>query len=132
MDLGEYFRFFLALGFVLLLIAGLAALVRRSGFGERLAATPSSSGRRRLSLVEVRPLDAKHKLVLLRRDDREHLVLLGATSDLLIESDSPAAPEPAAEAGHPAPTPEQPGPERPAAADNLMTRLAGKLRRPAW
>jgi len=126
MDLGEYFRFFLALAFVLVLIAGLAALLRRSGFGERLAATPSSAGQRRLSLVEVRPLDAKHKLVLLRRDDREHLVLLGAASDLLIESDIPAPPAQTTAAG--AQT------DARAAADasgpeTLVTRLAGKLRR---
>ena len=92
MDLGEYFRFFLALGFVLLLIAGLAALVRRSGFGSRLALSPAAGTERRLALVEVRPLDAKRKLVLLRRDDREHLVLLGIGGDLLIESDIPAPP----------------------------------------
>ena len=129
MDLGEYFRFFLALAFVLVLIAGLAALLRRSGFGERLAATPSSAGVRRLSLVEVRPLDAKHKLVLVRRDDREHLVLLGATSDLLIEGDIPAPPPPAP-AAQPA---EGPAPAAPGAGgrpDNLVARLAGKLRRP--
>lgn len=99
MDLGEYFRFFLALGFVLLLIAGLAALVRRSGFGSRLALSPAAGSERRLALVEVRPLDAKRKLVLLRRDDREHLVLLGIGGDLLIESDIPAPPaKPAAAA----------------------------------
>lgn len=124
MELGEYFRFFLALGFVLVLIAGLAALVRRSGFGERLAATPSSAGPRRLSLIEVRPLDAKHKLVLLRRDDREHLVLLGATSDLLIESDIPAPPERPAESGGPTPA----GPGRPGGGNGLVNRLADKLR----
>lgn len=92
MDLGEYFRFFLALGFVLLLIAGLAALVRRSGFGSRIALSPGAGSTRRLALVEVRPLDAKRKLVLLRRDDREHLLLLGIGGDLLIESDIPAPP----------------------------------------
>lgn len=98
MDLAEYLRFFIALGFVLVLIAGLAALVRRSGFGERLTTAPSAGGKPRLSLIEVRPLDAKRKLVLLRRDDREHLVLLGATGDLLIESGiaAPAAPADAA------------------------------------
>lgn len=97
MDLAEYLRFFLALGFVLVLIAILAALVRRSGLGDRLAVAKTTAGRR-LDLIEVRPLDAKRKLVLLRRDDREHLVLLGSGSDLLIESDIPAAPRPAAEA----------------------------------
>ncbi len=123
MDLGEYFRFFLALAFVLVLIAGLAALLRRSGFGERLAATPSSAGQRRLSLVEVRPLDAKHKLVLLRRDDREHLVLLGAASDLLIESDIPASPAQPAAAEAQTATSDATGP------GTLVTRLAGKLQR---
>ena len=109
MDLGEYFRFFLALGFVLVLIAGLAALVRRSGLGNRLSMAPSGSGERRLALVEVRPLDAKRKLVLLRRDDREHLVLLGAGNDLLIESGIPAPPaRPAAAAAAPAGAAEAP------------------------
>ncbi len=131
MDLGEYFRFFLALGFVLVLIAGLAALVRRSGFGERLAATPSSTGERRLSLVEVRPLDAKRKLVLVRRDDREHLVLLGATSDLLIETDIPAPPAKAAKTapGSAAPGSTAPGSTaRGAGPQNVVTRLASKLK----
>ena len=95
MDLAEYFRFFLALGFVLVLIAILAALVRRSGLGDRLTVA-RTVGERRLDLIEVRPLDAKRKLVLLRRDDREHLVLLGHSSDLLIESDIPVDPARAA------------------------------------
>jgi flagellar protein FliO/FliZ len=122
MDLGEYFRFLLALGFVLVLIAGLAALVRRSGFGNRLALTPSG-GERRLALVEVRPLDAKHKLVLLRRDDREHLVLLGTGGDLLIESGIPAAPAKPAAAAPAAPAATTPAP------DHLVGRLLAKLGR---
>jgi flagellar protein FliO/FliZ len=123
MDLGEYFRFFLALAFVLLLIAGLAALVRRSGLGGRLAAAPGSGGERRLALIEVRPLDAKRKLVLLRRDDREHLVLLGATTDLLIESNIPAPPDKPATAVRSTPASASGGPE------NLIARVVGKLRR---
>jgi flagellar protein FliO/FliZ len=126
MDLGEYFRFFLALGFVLVLIAGLAALVRRSGFGDRLAMTPTSAGERRLTLVEVRPLDAKHKLVLLRRDDREHLVLLGAAGDLLIESGIAAPPGRPADAAQP-----KPGTAGSGGAGTLVARLAGKLRGPS-
>ncbi|MGF1631452.1 MAG: hypothetical protein ACFCUT_18410 [Kiloniellaceae bacterium] len=122
MELDEYFRFILALGFVLVLIAGLAALVRRSGFGGRLAISPSSSGERRLALVEVRPLDAKRKLVLLRRDDREHLVLLGAGSDLLIESDIPAPPRKPAAEPHPAPA------GAAASPDGVLGRVMIKLR----
>ena len=120
MDLGEYFRFFLALGVVLLMIAGLAALVRRSGLGGRLAMAPAH-GERRLAVVEVRPLDAKRKLVLLRRDDREHLVLLGVAGDLLIESDIPAPPaQPAA------PAPATPAGTA-AAPQNLLGRVIARF-----
>jgi flagellar protein FliO/FliZ len=31
-------------------------------------------------------VDAKRRLVLVRRDDREHLLLLGATQDVVVES----------------------------------------------
>ncbi|HIP79987.1 MAG TPA: hypothetical protein EYH07_16190 [Kiloniellaceae bacterium] len=122
MDLAEYVRFFLALGFVLVLIAGLAALVRRSGLGERLAVT-KSNGPRRLDLVEVRPIDAKRKLVLIRRDDREHLVLLGHGSDLLIESAIPARPAgESAIAGQPA------APDSETVDTGPLARAAAKLR----
>jgi len=122
MDFAEYLRFFVALGFVLVLIAGLAALVRRSGFGGRLTVAPNAGSERRLALVEVRPLDAKRKLVLLRRDDREHLVLLGASGDLLIESGIPARENKPADAA--------PAPRGTATApDNLVSRMIAKLRR---
>jgi flagellar protein FliO/FliZ len=42
--------------------------------------------RRRLSIVEVLPIDGKRRLVLLRRDDVEHLVLIGTHDDLVVES----------------------------------------------
>lgn len=83
MDLDTYFRFVLALVFVLGLIGALAWAARRFGLAGRLAATTGKS--RRVKIVEVTPLDARHRLVLLRRDDVEHLVLLGAGADLLIE-----------------------------------------------
>ncbi|MBL6946499.1 MAG: flagellar biosynthetic protein FliO [Rhodospirillales bacterium] len=93
MDLGygEYFQFLFALIFVLALIAVLAAVARRYGLGYR---TPSRGKKeRRLSLVEVIPIDAKRRLALFRRDSVEHLVLLGAGSDLLVERGIPAPPE---------------------------------------
>jgi len=77
--------------FVLALIAVLAALARRYGLGYR---TPSrGKAERRLSLVEVIPVDAKRRLALFRRDSVEYLVLMGATSDLLLEGAIPAPPE---------------------------------------
>ena len=83
MDLETYFKFVLALIFVLGLIAALAWTARRFGLGGKLA---PNTGRRRLSVSEVMPLDARRKLVLLRRDGTEHLVLLGPGPDLLLES----------------------------------------------
>ena len=89
MDL-DYVRFLLALIFVIGLIGLLALLARRLGFGAvRLSPAFRSKGRddrRRLAVVEVANVDARRRLVLVRRDNTEHLVLLGVNRDLLIES----------------------------------------------
>lgn len=89
MDL-EYVRFLLALLVVLGLIGLLAVVLRRFGFGG-VRISPAFRGKggrpeRRLAVVEVAAVDARRRLVLVRRDDTEHLILLGATTDLLIES----------------------------------------------
>ncbi len=78
----SYWRFVLALAFVLALIALAAWLARRLGLGGRIYA---SGGKRRLTILEVLPLDAKRRLVLLKRDETEHLLLLGQNGDLVIE-----------------------------------------------
>jgi flagellar protein FliO/FliZ len=44
-------------------------------------------------VVEVKTLDSRRKLVLLRRDGYEHLVLLGPSQDLLVEGGIPAPKE---------------------------------------
>lgn len=91
MDLGLYMQFVLALVFVLALIGVLAVMARRFGFGY---ATPAKGGRRRrLSVSEIVPLDAKRKLVLLRRDSIEHLVILGPTSETVVETAIAVPPE---------------------------------------
>lgn len=82
MGFDTYWRFVLALVFVVLLITACAWIARRLGLGGRLAAT---RGSRRLAIVEVLPLDAKRRLVLLRRDGVEHLLLLGLNGDVVIE-----------------------------------------------
>ena len=84
MDTGEYFKFLLALIFVLGLIGALALLVRRYGFG--VAAMRKSDGERRLQVVEVTALDARRRLVLVRRDATEHLIMLGVNGETVIES----------------------------------------------
>ena len=42
---------------------------------------------RRLQIVEIAAIDSRRRVVLLRRDETEHLVLLGSGNDLVIESD---------------------------------------------
>lgn len=85
MDLSEYFRFALALVFVLALIGLLAAVARRAGFGFP-ASSIKPSGARRLSIVEVTPLDGRRRLVLIRRDNVEHLLMLSPNSEHVIET----------------------------------------------
>ena len=41
---------------------------------------------RRLGIVETAPVDARRKLILIRRDDVEHLIMTGGPVDMLIET----------------------------------------------
>ena len=94
MDFTNYLRFVAALVFVLALIALAAWLARRFGFGNR--ASPVRRGDRRLRVVETLPVDAKHRAVLIRRDDVEHLLVFGPNSEILVEDG--ITPPPAADA----------------------------------
>lgn len=85
----SYLKFVLALVVVLGLIALLTFAARRLGFART---TSVRSNRRRLAITEVMAIDARRRLVLLRRDNVEHLVLLGPTQDLLIETVAPTPP----------------------------------------
>ncbi len=79
----DYLRFFSALIFVLSLIGALAWVVRRFGLAGRLGVSRSQG---RLAVVEVAVLDARRRLVLVRRDSTEHLILLGTAGDLVVEA----------------------------------------------
>tara|TARA_R110001583_G_scaffold32107_7_gene110036 strand:- start:54933 stop:55388 length:456 start_codon:yes stop_codon:yes gene_type:complete len=82
MDIGSYFRFVAALVFVLAMIGVLALLARRFVPGAR---SVNRGKIRRLALIEVLPLDAKRRLVLIRRDDTEHLIVLAPNGDMVVE-----------------------------------------------
>jgi len=83
-NLTDIFYSIAALLFVIALIGLAGAAARRMGFGFN---TPVKKGKKnRLSIVEMKSLDAKRRLVLLRRDDTEHLILLGGDTALLIEN----------------------------------------------
>ncbi|WP_336233384.1 FliO/MopB family protein [Thalassospira sp. CH_XMU1458] len=83
MELSAYFRFVAALLFVLGIIGVFALLARRFVPGAR---NINRRGvKRRLAVVEVVTVDTKRRLVLLKRDDTEHLVMLGPNGDTVIE-----------------------------------------------
>ncbi len=84
MEFDTYIRFVVALLFVLALIGLLTWLVRHFGLGGRSSARRGTKSR--IGVVELAPVDAKRRLVLVRRDSQEHLILLGANSELLVES----------------------------------------------
>lgn len=82
MDTVLYLRSLAALAAVLGGLFILVWLLRRFGVG-RMASL--ASGKRRLNIVETLGVDARRRLVLVRRDGVEHLILLGPATDLLIE-----------------------------------------------
>jgi len=93
-DEAVLFKFGAALLLVMAMIGAVTALVRRMGLVPRLVSR--NGGQRRLSLVEFAPVDARRRLVLVRRDGVEHLLLLGPEHDLVIERGIATVPAPAA------------------------------------
>ncbi len=85
MNFGEYFHFFWALLFVIGLIILIAIGVRRFGIGIPIPKN-SKTTKKRISVLEVAPIDIKRKLILIKCDDNEHLLLLGANSETIIHS----------------------------------------------
>jgi flagellar protein FliO/FliZ len=82
-DLAAYLKLMGALALVLLLFTAAAWVAKRylPGAGGRAGGRAG----RRLSVVEVAVLDTRRRLVLVRRDGVEHLILLGTTSETVIE-----------------------------------------------
>lgn len=72
-----------ALVFVLCLI-GLISILLRKYSSLRLSSRISGK-KGRISITDATVIDSKRKLVLIRRDDIEHLILLG-DKDIVIES----------------------------------------------
>ena len=76
-------RFAWALVAVLALIVAIAWVARRMLMGRRAGA---QGNRRRLAVIEAAAIDGKSRLVLVRRDDTEHLLLVGQTGAVVVES----------------------------------------------
>lgn len=82
-ELPQVVRLIIALGIVIAMMGGLAYIVRKLGL-----ATPvsiKSDDKRRLEIVESLPMDARRRLAIIRCDGREHLVILSATGETVVE-----------------------------------------------
>ncbi|MBF0324149.1 FliO/MopB family protein [Magnetospirillum moscoviense] len=91
LDAASYLRFVAALAFVVGLMLALLWALRRFGPAGMVV---RAGAKRRLGVVETAALDGRRRLVLIRRDDTEHLLLVGGGNDMLIESRvAPAAQE---------------------------------------
>lgn len=83
MELHDYIRFVAALAFVLGLMGGLALILKRINLGNM---GMTANTKRRLKIIEILPLDARRKAVLLSRDNVEHLVILGGNGETVVET----------------------------------------------
>ena len=93
MDILSMLRTLGALGMVLGMLAGALWMVKR--YDIKLPGRVSTTGRKRVELVERLTLDPKRSVALIRRDGREHLVLIGPEGSATLETGiiaPPAAP----------------------------------------
>ena len=84
MDLIEILRALAGLAFVLGLIALCAFVVRRSPLAAGFALGAKAQGR--MSVTERLVLDPRRQLLIVQEGAREHVILLGVTSECVVES----------------------------------------------
>lgn len=82
MTIEEYLNAASALVLVLALMGLIALLVKKMNNGGNGFLGKSD----RLSIIEQRIIDPKHKMVLIRRDDIEHLVIVSHNGETVVET----------------------------------------------
>ena len=90
----DFARYIGALLLVLGLVGGAGLAARRFGLGSLVKPAVS----RRLAIVESLMIGPRQRLLIVRRDGVEHLVLSGPEGTSVIESAIPARPAPLAQA----------------------------------
>ncbi len=73
----------------LLFVVALVALLVwafKTFFGKSSSSAFLRPREKRLGVVETAPVDSKRKLYLIRRDDVEHLIMIGGPVDVLVET----------------------------------------------
>jgi flagellar protein FliO/FliZ len=84
----SWVRMLFAFSVVIALMAALGFVLKY--VGTRGFALPGKPLRaRRLSIVETLPVDTRRRFVIVRCDGREHLLLLSAQGDIVVEANLP-------------------------------------------
>ncbi len=85
---GQLLPAFAGVGVALLAFAVILWLIknRKSRFFALPGLPGGDSSRRRLAVVETATLDVRRRLILVRRDNMEHLIMVGGPADIVIES----------------------------------------------
>lgn len=109
------------LAYSLAAIAAVVLLVAITGSMLRFKGRRSGKAMKRLELVEAERVDRNRHVVLIRRDNVEHLLLIGGPVDLLIET----------RGNLPSPAPARSGPTKPSQMDNETPASIYTMSRPA-
>jgi flagellar protein FliO/FliZ len=84
-ELGLPARAVVALVLVLALIALTVWLMRRFGDGRIVSQAGGRGRQQRLAVLDSATVDARRRLILIRRDNAEHLLLIGGPTDVVVE-----------------------------------------------
>ncbi|MGH1375733.1 MAG: FliO/MopB family protein [Alphaproteobacteria bacterium] len=84
-ELPQFMRLLIALAIVLALMGGLSFFLKKLGLSTQTHVKGGDS--KRLKVLETLPLDARRRLAIIQCDDKEHLIILGANSELVIDKD---------------------------------------------
>tara|TARA_B100001179_G_scaffold230988_1_gene219808 strand:+ start:415 stop:723 length:309 start_codon:yes stop_codon:yes gene_type:complete len=82
MDTPTILRFFFALVLVLIMMGGLGIVLKYVSNSRVVR----GNGTKRLSLTETLAIDHKRRAVILKCDEKEHLLILGTNSETLVET----------------------------------------------
>ncbi len=114
-DVPPALRFFIAFLVVLALIGATAWFVRRFG-AERFGGSATRGRQPRLAVIDASAVDGRRRLVLIRRDNVEHLLLIGGPTDVIVETNIVRA------MGAPRDTPRETPPSRGAPVADPLNR----------
>lgn len=89
-DLPQIVRLLASMTFVLALMGGLVMVLKKFGL---VGIAHVQTKEKRLSIVEILPLDNRRRLALIQRDNAQHLIILGQNGETIVETDIKPAPE---------------------------------------